>query len=169
MESSAGRVHRSSGGMDSLCGWHESSTRAASQWGVAAGCAPARTHRRRARLHSRLPHLLWSRHTGPVSWSWLRGVFGIWLERDEDQFTITARVLVLLQADSNCHLESKKGENILPSSTKTHAITTKMSHCTSYVNSWPQSLTQNDAAALPWHHPCDQMKETQCYSFHFNI
>lgn len=37
--------------------------------------------------------------------------------------------------DSNCHLESKKVENILPSSTKTHAITAKMSHCTSYVNS----------------------------------
>lgn len=122
--------------MDSLCGWHESSTRAASQRGVAAGCGPARTHRRRACLH-----LPCSRHTGPVSWSRLRGVFGILLEQDEDQFTITAHVLMLLQADSNCHLESKKGENILPSSTKAHAITAKMIRCTSYVNSWPQSST----------------------------
>lgn len=63
----------------------------------------------------------------------------------------------------------KKGENVVPSSTKTRVITAKMSHCTSYVNFWPQSSTRNDAAALARHHPCDQMKETQCYWFHLNI
>lgn len=67
LESFAGQVHHSSWGMDSLCGCCESSTRAASQRGVAAGCGPARTHRRRACLHSRLPHLLCPRLLIPTS------------------------------------------------------------------------------------------------------
>lgn len=61
-----GEAHHNSCGMDSLCIWHESSTRAASQRGVLQqGCSWADPQSwsvipRRARLHSQLPHLSWS-------------------------------------------------------------------------------------------------------------